>query len=247
MMQAGNLYMFVLHNPVFFTDPFGLYAVSKGAGIFPWNRTPTPIPPITMTRDGDNITINAFVRIWGSGADLFIPGSDVTFRQAVINGIVNEWGGERGGLNVSVNVVDISQGAHWLSTGQRSLSIEIVNDAGVSNQSGLWSLVNPGRITLYTMFYHGGNRSVAQVERTSAHEFGHSIGVLDGIGFGYRGNTRHGDIVSLMSSMWYEGITGATRLDLELAWHAQTTGRRRAWTHRTVQPIINTHGIIRER
>ena len=27
IMQAGNLYMFVMHNPVMFVDPLGLYAV----------------------------------------------------------------------------------------------------------------------------------------------------------------------------------------------------------------------------
>jgi len=122
------------------------------------------------------------------------------------------------------------------------------NDAGISNRSGRWTLSNPGTITIYTQFSSDGrDRTVAEFERTSAHEFGHAIGVLDGIGFGYNNNTTHGDIASLMSSMWYSGITGATQLDLELAWHAQTTGRRRAWTHRSVQNIINTYGITRVR
>ena len=266
--QAGNLFMFVMHNPVRWRDPSGLFAIpsnsmniniaSKFAALLSATNTLLPpliifehqthLRPITMTRDGDNITINAFINIFGSGADLAIPGGGgITFRQAAINGIINEWGGQRGGLNVSVNVIDVGQGEHLLEHGQRALPFEIVDGAGVSNRRGSWSLNNPGRITLYTQFAGGRDRTVAEVERTSSHEFGHAIGVLDGIGFGFNGYTQHGDIVSLMSSMWYEGLTGATRLDIELAWHAQTTGRRHAWTHRNIRPIVDAYGIPRER
>ena len=235
-------------NPVMMSV-FGLFAQGNMTGIGSGLARPRSFqihPPITMTRDGDNVSICVVVNIGGNGADLVIPGSDnVTFRQAIVSGIENQWGGDRGGLNVTVNITDIGYGEHLLRHGQRALSVNIVDDAGRSNRSGSWSLNNPGLITIYTSFRDGRERSVEQVERTAAHEFGHAIGVLDGIGFGYEGNTRHGDIISLMSSMWDPQITGATRLDIELAWHAQTTGRRRAWTHRSIRALIDTYGITR--
>jgi len=187
----------------------------------------TTLPAITMTQDGHNVTIDAVVRTWGADADRYIaPG--LTFRQAAINGIYNNWGGHRGGLYVTVNITDIGQGAHLLQSGQGWVGIEIRDSAGVSHLAGVgngsrWSTMNPGRLVLFTSDSRNGHIATAgEFGLISAHEFGHALGIADGLGFSVN------PVVSIMNENWWSG-RGASRLDLEMALRAQQTDTWQRW------------------
>ena len=254
ILQAANLYVFAINNPVRWIDPTGLFirdfferARDTIRGRI-HDAATTPLPPITMQQNGNDVTITAFVRIGGSGADLPVSGRDgVTYRQAVLDGIHSNWGGYRGGLNVSVRIADVGSSTVIHSPGQRFMNIEINDSTGV-NRFQLpdrgWSLENPGTMQLHTSQYTiGGNLMIFdehQFMRVVGHEFGHALGVADGFNFGYGGNTSRGDIISIMTNPME---SGATRLDLELALRAQRTGQRQWWGSNT--GLINTHGIRR--
>ena len=246
--QSGNLFMFVMHNPVRWTDPTGLFAIPPDA----WNAlqnfsrpnpsiptaeqlvTSTPPPPITITRDRDdphNITINAFVNIWGSGAD--------AHRQSIVDGIIHHWGGTRGIFNVNVNIFD--QGAPGVGSGRPgSLSIEVRNGAGQSHLAvgGLgWSPLNPGAIVLYTQFWeHSGRdfeaKTVEQMMWAAAHEFGHALGIADG----------PVQYNSMMAWTGYAWFLSAGTLEIEMALRAQRTGTFQLWHN---NPLVVRYGILR--
>ena len=250
-----------MHNPVRWVDPTGLSAaipmamlgtggllgpVNPLAGLFRSSPPviPTTIPPINVTRQGNNVTIDAVVRIHG----------DVTAarRQAVTQGIINHWSGDIGTFNVTVNITDIGQGTHFLRPGQGVLDIEIRNRAGESELLGggsLWSIMNPGNIVLYT---HVCPLSPVRAEErytmeelgwVAAHEFGHALGIEDGWGFGREGRgleaTELGNYYSIMVG-WMHSVT---ELDIIFALRAERYDTWQRWSDNTW--IVETFGIPR--
>jgi len=255
--QAGNLFVFTMNNPVRWIDPTGLSAQPIGSYLpmpgvqyirwVPRGSTLQPRPPITVTRDGNNVTINAYVRFTGTGVDSTIHNSNITHRQAAVDGIINHWGGYRGGLNVNVNitVVNSSNRGRLARNLQRYLTIEIRDDFGTSYRqqpAGGWSTTDPGIVVLYTGFASGRPRTVQDVEWTSAHEFGHALGVGDGWGFGRAGRGWEETELGHISSIMIQRNQTATRLDLELVIWAHHTNTYQRWYN---NPLIDIYGISR--
>jgi len=225
-------------------DPSGLFiipALNAIRNVFRPAPAPahTPnVPPVAAWRTGDNVTISAHVLITGSGGE--------ANRQQVVSGIINNWQGDRGGLNVRVNIIDTNFTTTIRPTNQAVLSIEVREGAGRSAlwRPPTWTALNPGHIVLYTHFWEGHSRQFEaktpeEFMLTAAHEFGHALGVSDGFGFGYD-DTRYGDIISLMSSVW--DSQGATRLDVEMALQAIGTNTWQEWYG---NPLVQIHGISR--
>jgi len=141
--------------------------------------------PVSITDMNGVITIRAFVDIHGLGADYIIPGTNVTYRQAAINGIVEHWTGRFSQGHVETIVTDVRTTTETVPIGQRSAPIVIVNDSGISSVNHWHSFQNPGIMTLY----QGDNRSriygaehrytQRQFEWVVAHEFGHTLGLGD--------------------------------------------------------------------
>jgi len=206
--------------------------------------------PVTLTQNGNHVAISATVNIWGCGADIIVPGSTHTFRQAAINGIINKWSGYKDGLNVSIAIMDLNncEPGRLHRTGHGQLNIQIINASETSTWHTLsgasgWRVNSPGWITLHTGMIdtagYGVNHSVRTFHSTSGHEFGHALGVGDGVGFGYAWNTTYGNIRSIMTMR----DQPATRLDLEFALRAHNYNRYQRWSRN--HALIETYGIRR--
>ena len=89
--------------------------------------------------------------------------------------------------------------------------------------------------------------TLREFKRVSSHEFGHAIGIGDGIGWGY-GNTSLGAIYSVMATIWR--TPHATRLDLELALaaHAPVFPHFREWPSarypRVNRDLLERYGVV---
>ena len=250
--------MFAMHNPVTWIDPSGLVVINSPRmremlGLdHPMNPPPAAptLPAITITRDGNNVSINAFVRFHGAGASY-------ARRRMVIEGIISHWSGDRGSFYVSVNIVDISTGTHIRNPERASLGIEIRNSAGRSHLYGigadesLWSITNPGTIVLYTHIcplssYRAGDRkTAAEFAWVGAHEFGHALGIRDGWGFGAAnpdlgiGATDFGNFYSMMVG-WMHSVT---ELDIIFAIRAHNFDTWQSWSDNIW--IVETFGTPR--
>jgi len=236
-----------MHNPVRFVDPTGLFGVPTSIADMLQEREAAR-QPITITRNGDNVSIVAHVNIWGSGADNLVHGSDTTtHRQAAIYGIRTHWTGDKGGLNVTVTVIELNSDTNLIRDGQQFLNIEIIAGAGTSHVAGLnqgqnWSRTNVGDMVLFTEFESGTNRTLRDVRWTAAHEFGHSLGIADGWGFGREGRGREATEFGNYYSMMIRRNHTVTRLDIELALRAHRTNAYQIWYN---NPLVPIHGIPR--
>ena len=170
--------------------------------------------PITIEVNGDIVNIIAYVNITGNAADLTIGGT--TYRQAAIDGIIQNWSGDKDGVYVNVEIIEVEN-----NSDQSSLNIRIRNGVGLSRLLGhrRWTPETPGTIVLY----QGDERvrtthryRLNEFKRMAAHEFGHALGVCD---------TPRRDIMTIMSPLMW--LTSATRLDLELAIQANNDGWQR--------------------
>ena len=152
-----NLYQFNGNNPVAYTDPWGL------------------CPNVTV--DGKNIQIDA---------NLVVNGGTPADATAVASGIRDNWSGNVGGYNISVNLNDTSAPTIEVNIQGRGIGDQI-SGAGVSYGCGMG-----GKINMYA-----SNRGSA-TGRLAAHEFGHTLG-----------NLRHaGNARLLMAPRAGQGITG---------------------------------------
>ena len=127
-----------------------------------------------------NIVIRATFNISGTGADLVHGGS--TYRELFLRGVEEWWIGSFGAHNVSTFARESSSG----------ISVDIREAAGVSHAIipfgffgiGGWRPSNPGSIVMHTHTcysrHNGGSRSAHwDFGWTSAHEFGHTMGLSD--------------------------------------------------------------------
>lgn len=209
--------------------------------------------PINITRDRNSVSITAYVNITGDAADSYVPGGyalgggRITYRQAILEGIAGRWSGNFDGLFVNISVIELNSSTHVIRDGQQFLNIEIKDGAGVSvifpPESGNWSIMDPGRIRLYTHFDSGRIRTFDDVRWTAAHEFGHALGIADGWGYGREGNgytaTQFGNYVSIMVGRG----DPVTRLDMEMVLRAHETDSWQAWDDNML--LIMRHGIRR--
>jgi len=211
ILQAANLYVYGINNPVRWNDPSGLSVIGaiirmaqegNDAGAHALAYAVVNGSPISIAQSGNNVGIVAFVDISGGhspignvaeinriAASLGLPTRpEHTHREAVVHGLANLWAGSFDGLNVSVTIIERGNSALAYSPGQAFLSIDIIDGGGVSRVVGNdspWSITNPGRVMLFTHHGGGGERTFEQAAWTAAHELGHAMGIGDGWGYGY--------------------------------------------------------------
>jgi RHS repeat-associated protein len=274
ILQAGNLYMYTMHNPIRWIDPWGLAAelglnMGMVQSLMQAGHTTAAFAmaravitghsvtmsgnnaPVIMSRDGNgtgnNIFIFANLNIHGAGANSLVRGSStVTAGQAALRGIIENWSGYREGPNGAVNVVTFETGP--LFPGQTALNIYINKTHGMSSAPGGgsdgWTPQNPGSINLFLGKEGEHSYDAFQLGRVAAHEFGHSLGIGDGFGFGYNGNISRGEFSSIMTS--HLNARGVTRLDVELAWAGHTStslSRWQNWRHSNIHHFQDNFGI----
>jgi len=255
IMQSLNLYVYVVNNPIRYTDRWGLSIDEDEQKIVKAEmqeraqalaqrmrdltnqviayRLADPTQPITVIDNGGRVTIIAYVNLTGTAVDMIVPeslGGDgvITYGQAFIGGTTENWSGNkhRPGeqfdyRNVRTIIIDASEGMNPLmQENQATMEVIITYGAGRARRSGAWSLENVGTIHMYTSNSRGEQNSLNRFMNVSAHEFGHTLGVRDGFGWGYNDpdydwehNTRYGNVHALMVS---SGRAPATRLDLEM-------------------------------
>jgi len=212
ILQAANLFVYCMNNPVRYTDPSGLSALDRttqalvnrfvlteyGRGPLNVSRINPQNAPITITQRGNNVNITAFVEISGgsntigntAATNLEVASRGLstqpvqTHREAVVHGLENLWARYRGGLNVNVTIIERGNSAVAYSPGQAFLSITIVDGGGISNVSreGAWSIINPGTMTLFT--YHGGGGGERTFEQ-AAWTAAHELAHAMGVGDGW--------------------------------------------------------------
>jgi len=213
------------------------------------NQNNTPVnQPISVIRNGNEVTIVAYINIMGLGADLFVS-EGATYRQAAIQGLYTYWVGNMGGLNVNLQVTDIGQGDHTLRTNQTVMNVHIHSGHHHTHpayHSGWRSLTNVGETHIYTHLPRNDEGVILrateeQISWIMAHEFGHAMGVYDAWRFGRYGNDIH-DIYSIMSRHYNQP---ATRLDIEMVLRAHFTGMRQYFNSTNLN-IITTHAVRRE-
>jgi len=209
-------------------------------------------PAISVTQEGNNVSIVAHLDIWGTGADSNADRTGAAYtpyRELVMDGIRHHWERDRGGLNVEVTIIQLNESTQILrDQGQRFLSIQIVDGVGIANNNvavevidgvpiwDSWSIMNTGEITIFTSGSNG-RYSADQIMYIAGHEFGHAMGVGDGFGYGY-GNSRNGHISSIMTSSVQSPHT-ATRIDVELAIRAFDNNAHQRWADNS--ELIEAH------
>ena len=137
-----------------------------------------------------------------------------------MDGIVEYWsGGEIDEKKVEVVLVDLNDGGyHYYSKGeQKSNDINITPPVeGTGPRTKI-----KGYDTKYTIIPTGDRRKNSvydlnqeQFKNMAAHEYGHLLGIGDGLGYGSNGVTTKGNVKSLMANQW--GVTKATTVDYAL-------------------------------
>jgi len=191
--------------------------------------------PITVLQYGNNVVIAAHL-YFTEDIEARIDGSTIMHREVVIDGITSYWSGDIGPYNVNTYVRDVT-GID--GTGQASLVIDIRDQGGRSHLEvrGNWSVTNTGFIASYNFFRGNVIRTEQDVRWTAAHEFGHALGIGDGIGYGFSGNTELGDFISIMTRR----DVAPTRLDLELVLKAHRENTFQHWSNNLA--LIAAYGI----
>ena len=173
--------------------------------------------PVMVEQNGQNVTVTAYVSIRGNAADM--KNGNTTYRQSVIDGIVEHWSGTYGDKTVSVQVFEVTEEKLSYTP---CVSIEIKNEAGaarVQRDRGDWTRTNVGDMTLFTSFENGKERTAAQFNWSAAHEFGHVIGLRDAV---------EGDVAPVNDMMRKQG--GITSIeDILLVLEAHRTDRKQEW------------------
>jgi hypothetical protein len=155
--------------------------------------------PIIVDVDKNNVTITVYFRMYGDTADEFIPGTEITYVEAFLDGVEARWTGEAAPVfgkaaNVTVHAVSMGMVGDFQPRLYRNAVPVIFNeDLGVSHMSGsgsAWSKSTPGKITMYVgdsrksrtdegraIFPH--KYSLDFFMTVAAHETGHVFGVDD--------------------------------------------------------------------
>ena len=194
-----------------------------------------PNQPITIIEGNEVVYIIAYINFSGAAANETIDG--VTFRQAFLDGVVENWRGDKDGIYVHVIAIDMGTRPETL-TNQRSLSVMISQGTGISRLEEFrwWTPRTPSSIIMFqgdhrALLGRESRYTLDEFKSVSAHEFGHALGISD---------TFRLDIVTIMGPhMW---STNATRLDLELALAAHRAGRWQSFDDN--RRLIDRYGTI---
>ena len=191
----------------------------------------TTTDPVTVIENGNYVIIYAYVNIANGIADLNVPKSKswvaksgLTYRQAIVAGIKENWSGQYGDKTVGVYIIDLNDGqTHYTKEGQESVSITVKSGsglAGVQNYGRPWKRSTVGDMTLYTSYTFDEVRLLGEIKYVAAHEFGHILGV---------GDARDADDIAPNNDLMRVagGITSA--LDIELMLKAQKTNQYQSW------------------
>ena len=132
-----------------------------------------------------NVSIRANVSTTGTAANLVIPGTSITYRQATIDGITLLWSGPFGMYDVSTYVTDYRGMSPTTARGAFNsvVSIDIRNSLGISHMNGSasWSPTKTGSIIMFVGDSRGAGAAylAADYQWVAAHEFFHTLGVGD--------------------------------------------------------------------
>ena len=237
-MHGVNWYAYCRNNPVMFVDPYGLcekcFGNYEDYQNFTYQETEKQMAesanvyqPITIVESKYRINIYAYVNIRDNAANDMTEG--VTYRKAALEGIIQYWSGNYEGRPVSVFVLDLSDGqTHYTKPNQRSYNIYINDGQGSSEHWGWKNKNSIGNTTLYCESYK-------YFKATSAHEFGHALGVGDlyddpGIPIKF---------TSIMNNQY--DVSGALPVDYALVFKVHEVNKFQYWRHNTT--ILNRMGI----
>ena len=182
-----NWYSYCAGNPVKYVDPTGLIYCD-------FDTSPSQLEEyrknnyIVVHEEEEAINIYLNVNISGELADKIIPGSDMTYRDAAVKGILTVWQGEYDYKTVNVFVEDFGDGGTHPED-YDVLPITIVEGEGkvmngdevVRTAPALTYLpgdsARASKTELYTQ--NGHELSYWEIMKTSGHEMGHGMGILD--------------------------------------------------------------------
>ena len=198
--ETGSIYLRA-NNPILYIDPYGLDGIPPDAHMvwteedwLNYNRYFDPefdmsflttTDPITVLETETTITIYAYVYIEGDIVDEIIPGENpngITYRQAAIEGIEENWSGTYNDKTVIVEIVDLNDGnRYYTKAGQKSYTIEISSEDGTcraspANSGGrMW--LHQLQIPYENVVDKNGTVTTWGFKDVAAHEFGHALGL----------------------------------------------------------------------